>query len=133
MKAEYMNEIGPTILIVEDFEDSRLFLQHWLKTRNFRVVQAADGWEAVDVAVRERPALILMDINIPVLDGIEVAVLLRENQAIQDVPIIAMTAHDSAEYRADAEDVGFDGYLTKPIDFDVLESTINRFLNPAPL
>jgi DNA-binding response OmpR family regulator len=122
-----MEIASPTVLIVEDFADTRHFLEHWLNKRNFRVVQACDGWEAVDVAMRERPALILMDINIPVLDGIEVACLLREGQSTQ-VPIIAITAHDSADYRAEAEEVGFDEYLTKPIDFDRLESAIHRLL-----
>src|SRR3954462_9465694 len=116
-----MSENRPTVLIVEDFEDSRRFLEHWLTRKNFRVVEASDGWQAVDLAVRERPVLILMDINIPVIDGIEVACLLKENQAVQNTPIVAMTAHDSADYRADAADVGFDDYLTKPINFEHLE------------
>jgi DNA-binding response OmpR family regulator len=125
-----MSENRQTVLIVEDFEDSRRFLEHWLTRKNFRVVEASDGWQAVDLAVRERPVLILMDINIPVIDGIEVACLLKENKAIQDTPIVAMTAHDSADYRADAADVGFDDYLTKPINFEQLEMVINRLIRP---
>jgi two-component system cell cycle response regulator DivK len=125
-----MSENRQTVLIVEDFEDSRRFLETWLTRKNFRVVEASDGWQAVDLAVRERPVLILMDINIPVIDGIEVACLLKENQAVQNTPIVAMTAHDSAEYRADAADVGFDDYVTKPIDFQQLETVINRLIRP---
>jgi two-component system cell cycle response regulator DivK len=126
-----MADTPATVLIVEDFEDSRVFLETWLTRRNFRVVQASDGWQAVDVAMRERPSLILMDINLPVLDGIEVACLLRENQAIEDVPIVAMTAYDSADCRADVADVGFDDFVTKPINFEHLEAVIRRLI-PQP-
>lgn len=78
----------------------------WLKMRNFQVVEAKDGWEAVAVALRERPNLILMDLNLPVLDGAEVTCLLREHEELHDVPVMAITAHDTADARADASDVG---------------------------
>jgi two-component system cell cycle response regulator DivK len=127
-----MEKDAPTILIVEDFADSRTFLEKWLTDRNFRVLQASDGWQAVDLAVRERPSLILMDINIPVFDGIEAACMLRESEHVSNVPIVAMTAYDSADYREDARDVGFNDYLTKPIDFNHLETVINRLLAEEP-
>lgn len=73
------NNSLPTIMIVEDFDDTRQMLAQWLSTQNFRVVEAKDGWEAVGVAVHERPGLILMDLNLPVLDGVEVICLLREH------------------------------------------------------
>lgn len=123
------NNDCPTVMVVEDFEDSRHMLAQWLNTRGFRVVQAADGWEAVAVAVRERPHLILMDLNLPVLDGAEVTCLLREHEELHDVPVVAVTAHDTADARADAADVGCHAFITKPIDFDRLEQLINRLLH----
>lgn len=117
---------GHTVMVVEDFEDSRLMLGEWLKIRNFKVVEAKDGWEAVAVALRERPGLILMDLNLPVLDGAEVTCLLREHEELNDVPVVAITAHDTADARADASDVGCHAFITKPIDFDCLEQILNR-------
>ncbi len=122
------NDRLQTVMIVEDFDDIRKMLAQWLSTQNFRVVQAADGWEAVKVAVRERPGLILMDLNLPVLDGVEVTGLLREHEEFRDVPVVAITAHDTADSRADASEVGCNEYVTKPIDFDRLERIINRLL-----
>jgi two-component system cell cycle response regulator DivK len=123
-----MDDSVKTILVVEDYDDTRLLLEEWLKVRNFRVIQARDGWEAIDLAVREQPSLILMDINIPVIDGIEVTCMLKEIQTIKDVPIVALTGNDSAETREDAADVGVDAFLTKPLDFIRLESVINQLL-----
>jgi two-component system, cell cycle response regulator DivK len=123
-----MDDSVKTILVVEDYDDTRLLLEEWLKVRNFRVIQARDGWEAIDLAVREHPSLILMDINIPVIDGIEVTCMLKEIQTIKDVPIVALTGSDSAETREDAADVGVDAFLTKPLDFIRLESVINQLL-----
>jgi two-component system, cell cycle response regulator DivK len=123
-----MDDSVKTILVVEDYDDTRLLLEEWLKVRNFRVIQARDGWEAIDLAVREHPSLILMDINIPVIDGIEVTCMLKEIQTIKDVPIVALTGNDSAETREDAADVGVDAFLTKPLDFIRLESVINQLL-----
>lgn len=113
-------------MVVEDFEDSRVMLGEWLKMRNFQVVEAKDGWEAVAVALRERPGLILMDLNLPVLDGTEVTCLLREHEELHDVTVVAITGHDTADARADASDVGCHAFITKPIDFDRLEQIINR-------
>ena len=123
-----MDDSVKTILVVEDYDDTRLLLEEWLTFRHFRVIQARDGWEAIDLAVREHPALILMDINIPVIDGIEVTCMLKEIQTIKDVPIVALTGNDSAETREDAADVGVDAFLTKPLDFIRLESVINQLL-----
>lgn len=122
------NDRLPTVMIVEDFDDTRQMLAQWLATQNFRVVQAADGWEAVKVAVRERPGLILMDLNLPVLDGVEVTCLLREHEEFRDVSVVAITAHDTTDSRADASEVACNEYVTKPIDFDRLERIINRLL-----
>ena len=118
-------------MVVEDFHDARVMLKDALEMKGYRVVEAADGWEAVGIATRVRPDLILMDLHLPVLDGAEAACLLRELREFNDVPMIAITAHDSADSRADAADCGFDEYVTKPIDFDHLEPLIDRLLKAA--
>ena len=120
-----------TVMVVEDFRDARVTLKDALETKGYRVVEAANGWEAVGLAARVRPDLILMDLHLPVLDGVDAACLLREHGEFNDVPMIAITAHDSADSRADAADCGFDEYVTKPIDFDHLEPLIDRLLKAA--
>jgi len=117
-----------TVMVVEDFHDTRLRLREALEVKGYRVVEAANGWDAVGLANRDSPDLILMNLNLPVLDGVEAACLLRELGEFSDVPMIASTAHDSADSRADAREVGFDEYVTKPIDFDRLEPLIDRLL-----
>ena len=118
-------------MVVDDFRDGRVMLKDALELKGYRVVEAADGWEAVGLATHVRPDLILMELRLPVLDGVEAACLLREHGEFDDVPMIAITAHDSADSRADAADSGFDEYVTKPIDFDRLEPLIDRLLKAA--
>jgi len=115
-------------MVVEDFHDARVMLKDALEMKGYRVVEAADGWEAVGLATHVRPDLILMNLHLPVLDGVEAACLLREHGEFSDVPMIAITAHDSADSRADAQEVGFDEYVTKPVDFDRLGPLIDRLL-----
>lgn len=104
-------------------------LKHALEMKGYNVVEAIDGCEAVRVAKRELPDLILMDLTLPILGGAEATSLLREHEELRHVPIIAITAHDSANSRANASDAGCNGYLTKPIDFDYLAPLINGFLS----
>lgn len=120
-----------TVMVVEGFHNARVMLKDALEVKGYRVVEAANGWEAVGLATHVRPDLILMNLHLPVLDGIEAACLLREHGEFSDVPMIAITAHDSADSRADAADCGFDEYVTKPIDFDHLEPLIDRLLKAA--
>jgi DNA-binding response OmpR family regulator len=115
-------------MVVEDFHDTRSRLREALEMKGYRVVEAVNGWDAVGLANRDSPDLILMKLNLPVLDGVEAACLLRELGEFSDVPMIAITAHDSADSRADAREVGFDEYVTMPIDFDRLEPLIDRLL-----
>jgi CheY-like chemotaxis protein len=81
------------ILIAEDFADTRLMIKMVLEMKGHRVVEAANGREAVEIATRERPHLILMDLNMPVMDGIAAAERLREQPETAMVPTIAVTAH----------------------------------------
>ena len=116
------------VLLVEDVEDTRLFMRLELEQHGFIVSEAADGRSAVQMATRETPDVILMDLTLPVMDGFAAARLIRKNQALKEVPIIAVTAHHETDFRAGAKDSGFDAYVTKPIDIEWLKELINGLL-----
>ena len=122
------NTVASTVLVVEDFDETRFMLKFLLESSGYRVVEAVDGRQAIEAAQREHPDLILMDISLPVLDGIAATRRIREDARLREVPIVAVTAHSSAEYRAQALAAGCNEYVPKPIDFDLLESVLNRFL-----
>jgi CheY-like chemotaxis protein len=116
------------VLAVEDSEDTRLLMRLELEHHGFLVLEAADGRSAVDVALRERPDVILMDLTLPLMDGFAAARLIRKSQKLKDVPIIAVTAHQETDFRSGAKDSGFDAYVTKPIDFAWLKELIDGLL-----
>lgn len=118
-----------TVLVVEDYEDTRDLMRTELELRGFRIVEATNGEEAVAAAVRERPSIVLMDIGLPVLDGISATRQLREREETRDSVIVAVTAHHESEYRARALEAGCNAYVTKPIDFDWLRDLLDRLLN----
>jgi CheY-like chemotaxis protein len=119
-----------TILLVEDYDDSRFILKRMLEMGGeFRVVEAASGQEAVEIACRDCPDLILMDLNLPQMDGLTTTRQIREcTEACKDVPVIAITAHDTYGMRDAAREAGCNAYVTKPIDFDELERVIRQTL-----
>lgn len=117
-----------TVLVVEDFEDTRYLMRMELEKRGYRVVEAVDGAEGVTKALAERPDIILMDIGLPVLDGIAATRELRQHEEMRETLIVALTAHHETEYRANALSAGCDAYLTKPIDFDWLIDLLSRLL-----
>lgn len=120
---------NPTIMVVEDNDDTRFMLRKALEMKGYRVIEAVDGWEAVQVATRERPDLILMDLNLPVLDGITATDILRGNEELKGVPVVAITAHNTTDSRVDAGEAGCAEYLAKPIDIDQLQSLVARLLH----
>ena len=117
-----------TFLVVEDFEDSRFMMRRLLEMAGHNVIEATDGEQAVKVALREHPDLILMDLSLPKLDGLAATRRIRERPGFQDVPIVAVSAHDGGESREAALEAGCNEYMTKPIDFDELSTLINRCL-----
>ena len=124
------NDSAPlTVLVVEDYEDTRYLMRMELEQRGFRIIEATDGEEAVATALRERPPIILMDIGLPVLDGIDATRHLRQREETRDSLIVAVTAHHESEYRAKALEAGCNAYVTKPIDFDWLRDLLDRLLN----
>lgn len=116
------------MLVVEDFEDTRYLMRLELEGRGFRVLEATHGAEGVETAAREQPDIILMDIGLPGMDGIEATRRIRSAAVGRDLLIIALTAHHETEYRANALAAGCDAYLTKPIDFDWLIDLLGRLL-----
>jgi len=115
-------------LVVEDFEDSRFMMRRLLEMAGYRVCEASDGEQAVKLAVEQRPALILMDLSLPKLDGLAATREIRRKKTLGKVPIVAVSAHDSPQTRAEALAAGCDEYVTKPIDFDSLHAVLKRYL-----
>lgn len=117
------------VLLVEDVEDTRLFMRLELEQQGFIVFEAEDGRSAVDVATRESPDVILMDLTLPNMDGFSAAKLIRKKKGkFQTIPIIAVTAHQETDFRSDAKASGFDAYVTKPIDMNWLKELIDGLL-----
>jgi CheY-like chemotaxis protein len=116
------------VLLVEDFEDTRLFMRLALEDQGFIVFEAENGQTAVENANREKPDVILMDLTMPLMDGFAAAKLIRQNEQLKDVPIIAITAHQETDFRSDAKASGFDAYVTKPIDVNWLKELITGLL-----
>jgi CheY-like chemotaxis protein len=122
-----MDETQPadlTILVVEDYEDTSLAMRLALEDRGYRILEAADGAQAVEVAARERPDIILMDLQLPVLDGLAATERIRADPELSEVIIVAVTAHQEADYRARALAAGCNAFVTKPIDFEWLNDLL---------
>ena len=116
------------VMVVEDFEDNRFMMRRLLEMSGYHVLEAINGEEAVELAKRERPALILMDLSLPLLDGLAATRRIRLEKDLRDIPIVAVSAHDTADFHAEALAAGCNDYVTKPIDFDQLESLLRRLL-----
>lgn len=115
---------GIKILVVEDYEDIRLMMRLELEQRGHRVVEACDGEEAVEVAWRECPDIVLMDLSLPKIDGFEATRRIREDEQMRGVMVVAVTAHQEPLYRTNALEAGFNAFVTKPIDFDWLNELL---------
>lgn len=119
------------ILLVEDNATNRYLTAFLLENAGFRVIHAADGREALARAREDAPDLILMDIQMPEMDGYEAAALLREDQELTRIPIVAVTSYVMAGDREKATKLGFVGYIEKPIVTETFIAQISHFL-PAP-
>ena len=126
-----MDETRPTdltILVVEDYEDMSLAMRLALEGQGYRILEAADGVQAVEVAARERPEIILMDLNLPKLDGFDATRRIRSNPELSGAIIVAVTAYPDADHRARALAAGCNAFVTKPIDFEWLGDLISNHL-----
>ena len=118
------------ILLVEDNEMNRDMLSRRLIRNGYEVFLAMDGQQGVDMALSERPDLILMDLSLPVIDGWEATRRIKANDATRRVPVIALTAHAMAGDREKAMEVGCDDYDTKPVEITRLLGKIAALLKP---
>ncbi len=118
----------PKILLVEDHEEIWDFLSRRLRRRGFDIVLATDGQQAVDKAKSDRPDIVLLDMNLPILDGWTVAGLIKADEALRGTPIIALTAHAMSGDREKALAAGCDDYHPKPVDFLRLLAQIDEQL-----
>ena len=119
------------ILVVDDLADNVAVISLNLQERGYRVVTASNGEEAISVAAQTLPNLILMDISMPTLDGFGATRRIRENDALRDVPVVAVTAFGTEGFQRAAYDAGISGYLTKPIDFERMYQLVARLLSPT--
>jgi CheY-like chemotaxis protein len=116
------------VLLVEDTEDNRFMLRRLLEMSGYTVIEARNGEEAVQVAADERPNLILMDLSLPIIDGLAATRRIRKLPDFDQVPIVAVSAHDTADFHSDAIAAGCNSYITKPIDFNELEQLLQQLL-----
>jgi two-component system, cell cycle response regulator DivK len=115
------------VLIVEDYEDSRTLMKFMLEDFGYQVIEAADGIEAFEKFKTFHPDLILMDISLPIVDGLTATKAIRECRDGEKVPIIAVTAFGKSFYRQ-AIEAGCNDLIGKPLDFDSFEPVLNNYL-----
>jgi CheY-like chemotaxis protein len=118
-------------LVVEDNDENWDMLSRRLQRRGYVVVRAADGQEALEMAAREKPDLILMDVSLPVLDGLEATRRIRARAETQTTPIIALTAHATSADRDRAVQAGCDDYHAKPVELPRLVAQMEALLARA--
>ena len=123
--------MGNTILLIEDNEQNRYLVTYLLESNGFEIVSAVDGPVALEIVKTVVPALILLDIQLPFMDGYAVARALRGFQSLENVPIVAVTSYAMVGDREKALAAGCNGYIEKPINPETFVSEITAFLRPA--
>jgi len=122
------NQSRGTILVVDDFDDTRLLLRTWLQKKGFRVVEAENGNRAIAAAESSHPDLIIMDVEMPELDGLAATRKIRELKGLAAVPILAVSAYGADQYRDHALAAGCNEYLSTPFEPDELERLIRALI-----
>ena len=115
------------ILLVEDHQPNQRMITRRLKRRGFEVRAASTGEEAVEMALEDRPTLVLMDLGLPGIDGYEAMRRLRQDERTAGVPVFALTAHDTPSTRVKVMEAGFTGFESKPIDFERLIGVLTPY------
>ena len=123
-----LNQDQSTILIVDDFDDTRLLLRTWLEKKGYLVIEAENGKEAVVEAERRRPDLIIMDVEMPELDGLSATRKIRALDNFDRVPIVAVSAYGADQFRADALEAGCNEYVSTPFEPEELEKLIRSLI-----
>lgn len=118
-----------TILVVDDFDDTRLLLRTWLERRGFRVVEAENGLQAINQAETQSPDLIIMDMQMPQLDGLAATRRIRSLKAFDSVPIVAVSAYGADQFREQALAAGCDEYVSTPFEPATLEGIIRSLVH----
>ena len=119
-----------TVLVVDDFDDTRLLLRTWFERRGFRVIEAGNGVEAIDRAETESPDLIIMDIQMPQLDGLSATRRIRNLKSFDSVPIVAVSAYGADQFRDQAIAAGCNEYVSTPFEPATLEGIIRSLVHP---
>ena len=129
MKSSTAMQISkPVILVVDDFDDTRLLLRTWLERKGFQVIEAENGNEAVSQAASQRPSLIIMDLEMPELDGLAATRKIRSVKELEKVPVLAVSAYGAEQFREDALAAGCDEYVSTPFEPEALEKLIRSFV-----
>ena len=118
-----------TILVVDDFDDTRWLLRTWLERKGFRVIEAHNGNEAFDEAQIEAPDLIIMDLEMPELDGLSATRKIRADLRLAGVPIVAVSAYGAEQFRAPALQAGCNEYVSTPFEPEDLERLIRSYVH----
>ena len=119
------------ILIVEDDRLSLIVLRQLLTAQGYEILHSSEGWDGINRARNEQPDLILMDINLPDISGLDASVLLKKDDHTKDIPIIAVTAFATLADKANALSSGCDGYIGKPVNMNTLLETVETFLSSS--
>ncbi|MEO8250998.1 MAG: response regulator [Chloroflexota bacterium] len=122
---------GEQILVVEDNEKNMKLLRDVLHATGYRTLEASTGGQALALATEHRPALVLMDIRLPDMDGLEALSLLRMDERTAAIPVLAVTAQAMRGDREQLTLAGFDGYISKPVDVDELLETVRQHCEGA--
>lgn len=117
------------ILYVEDNFENRILVRRVLQAEGYNVIEATSAQSALELLKDTVPDLILMDINMPEMDGYTLTAKIKENEAFKNVPVIAMTANVMRGDKERSLEAGCDGYIQKPIDIDLLPEQVERYLN----
>ena len=115
------------VLIVEDYEDSRKFMKTLVESYGYRVIEAIDGEQAIQMAKYGHPDLILMDLAMPIMDGLATTRVIRGFEEIERMPIVVVSAFGE-DYHRQALEAGCDDLISKPVDISVLEPILNKYL-----
>jgi DNA-binding response OmpR family regulator len=119
-------QVQPSVIIADDNEDTRAMFRTLLEMKGYRVIEAGDGQEAIDLTVRENPGLVLLDLGLPKLNGLSVIRRLRKDLEVVSVPLVVITGFDKHFQTAMA--AGCDDYLLKPVDFDRLDQILDYYV-----
>ena len=118
---------GELILVVEDNEKNRILFRDILQSRGYKTLEAETGEQAIVLLQKERPDLILMDIQLPGKDGITVSKEIKANEATRDIPVFALTSYAMKGDREKMMEAGFDSYMSKPIKVREFLNTVDDF------